>query len=98
MEQVFEVARWTTGGVFMAFGILCAIGNWGILISLVLTKREGGVSFIPVIGGICITVGALVLPLSGLWRWAWIGLLVDFGCVPLFAWAALAEVYQKHKR
>ena len=88
--------RWIAGGGLIAFGALCALGNFLILVSLPFRKeKEGGVSFIPIIGGVLLTLGLLIIPFSGSARWCWVGLLIDFGCVPLFAWASVDSLFRK---
>jgi hypothetical protein len=70
---------------------LAAIGNSvGALLVLRRKRAEGtagGVSMVPVIGGVAGALAFVVAPIPGLARWAWLPLVLDVGCAPLLAFA-----------
>ena len=83
----------------LGFGGFCALGNLLIVATLPFRKnQEGRVSFIPIIGGILLCLGLIVIPIDGTANWCWAGLLVDFGCIPLFAWAGIDSLYRRRSK
>jgi hypothetical protein len=89
-----RVARTITAVVLVAVFALVAIGNsLGTLIALRRKRAErapGGVSMVPVIGGVAGALACLVAPVVGLARWAWLPLVLDVGCAPLLALTVVA--------
>jgi len=79
--------------------VLVALGNSvGMLLALRRRRAEGsegGVSFVPFVGGVAGALACLVTPVAGLARWAWLPLLVDFGSVPLLVITAVAMVRRR---
>jgi hypothetical protein len=68
------------GGGFIAFNA------WIFWQSVVLKGNAPAVA--PIFGGILAAAGIAFLPIAGIWKWAWIALLVDWGGLPTFlvAW------------
>jgi hypothetical protein len=91
MTETIEIIRWILGGGAVAFGAFVSIGNWITLIGAIVTKSS--TSFIPLIGGVLAAIGVLILPIDGIWRWAWVPLFTDFGTVPLWTWAGIASLF-----
>ena len=93
------IIRWIIGVGMLGFGGFCALANSLIFVTLPFRKdQEGGVSFIPIVGGVLLCLGLLIIPISGTAEWCWAGLLVDFGCVPLFAWAGLDSLFRRRSK
>ncbi len=65
--------------LFFLGGILSIINGWNFLKEL-MGKRVP--STIPFIGGIFLFIGAMSYPETPVRYFAWVGLLVDFGCLP----------------
>ena len=63
--------------VFLWVGSLNAIVFWK---GVVLRHRTS--SAIPLLAGVCGTVALLIVPLTGVRRWGWIPLLLDWGSLP----------------
>ena len=68
------------GGVMMAFN---AMIFWTKMI-----RKGDGPAVAPIFGGILAGVGIAILPVDGIWKWAWIPLLLDWGGLPMLlaAW------------
>ena len=70
------------GGVFIAFN---AMIFWATVI------RKGQASSVaPIFGGIFAAMGIALLPVDGIWKWAWIPLVIDWGGIPIFLHAWLS--------
>ena len=93
MSEAIDILRWIFGGAAVALGSLISLGNWVTLIGAIVTKTSS--SFVPLIGGVLVAVGLVILPIEGLWKLAWIGLLADFGTVPLWTWAGISGFFDK---
>jgi hypothetical protein len=93
MNELFEILRWLAGGGALALGGLISLGNWVTLIGIIVTK--GRSSFVPFIGGVLAAIGMLILPVADFWRWAWIPLFADFGTLPMWIWALVANRFDK---
>jgi hypothetical protein len=75
------ILRWVLsivfGSVFFWVGILNAGVFWkGVVL------RQSTPSFIPLLAGLCGMVAVLIVPLTGVNRWWWIPLLLDWGSLP----------------
>ena len=68
------------GGAFIAF-------NAFIFWQTVILKGNAP-AVAPIFGGILAAAGIALLPIAGIWKWAWIPLLIDWGGLPMFvrAW------------
>jgi len=84
------IAQWIAGSLLILFGGFIAVMNWWILIRTMRDKQ--GVSFAPLLGGILLMLGLLLLPVDGLRTWCWVGLLLDFGSLPLLFWAIVEAI------
>jgi hypothetical protein len=63
------------GGAMMAFNAM-------IFFETVVRKRQAS-SVAPIFGGILAAAGIALLPIDGVWKWAWIPLLLDWGGLPV---------------
>jgi uncharacterized membrane protein len=75
-QLVLAVTLLIIGGVMIVFN---AINFW----ATVVRKRESP-SVLPVFGGIMAAIGIAILPVEGVWKWAWIPLLLDWGGLPVY--------------
>jgi hypothetical protein len=72
--------------VFLFLGGYIAVGHGFIFVhSILKTKKQYG-SGIPLVGGISGSLGVLLLPVYGAWKFAWVPLILDFGCLPTLIW------------
>lgn len=94
-----RVARTVVAVLLFAVFVLAAIGNsLGTLMVLRRKRAEGtpgGVSMVPVIGGVAGALACAVAPIPGLARWAWLPLVLDIACVPLLGLTLIAAVRRK---
>jgi hypothetical protein len=65
---------------FLVLGALVSAINAWICFRQLLGKHSP--SIVPLIGGVSLLVGALIFPNGSLIPWAFIGILVDYGCLP----------------
>jgi hypothetical protein len=84
VSEAFDILRWAIGVAALILGCMISLGNWITLIGVIVTKRSS--SFVPFVGGVSAAIGIFVLPISGLWKWAWIPLVADFQSLPITAW------------
>ena len=70
----------SVGGAFIAFNA------WIFWETVVLKGNAPAVA--PIFGGVLAAAGMVILPVPGIWKWAWIPLLIDWGGLPMFvrAW------------
>ncbi len=72
------------GGVFIAFN---AMIFWAGVIHKGHTPAVA-----PIFGGIFAAAGIAILPVEGIWKWAWIPLLLDWGGLPMFVVACYDRI------
>lgn len=70
------VSAITLLGIGTAFISYNAMIFWSEVI-----RKDHASSVIPIFGGILAGIGIALLPVAGIWKWAWIPLLVDWGGV-----------------
>ncbi|MGB0371398.1 MAG: hypothetical protein ACPGN3_08605 [Opitutales bacterium] len=71
---------WILGILFIAMGLIPTLVNGSTFLRGILEKENG--SIIPIFGGVTLSIGLLIIPVEGLKPWAWIPLVLDFGCLP----------------
>jgi|CXWL01.1.fsa_nt_gi hypothetical protein len=75
------IARWMVGAALMLLGSIPIVGNWWFIASYVARGERRSV--IPLVGGLLVSFGLLVLPLEGIRRFWWLPLLCDYGTIAL---------------
>lgn len=95
VSEAFDILRWAIGVAALILGGMISLGNWITLIGVIVTKRSS--SFVPFVGGDLAAIGIFVLPISGLWKWAWIPLVADFQSLPITA-STCAMLFLKKTR
>jgi hypothetical protein len=63
----------------LAGGLIALINGW-LFVNQLIGRR--GSSVAPVVGGLFLLSGGLLYPDPEVRKWAWVGLLIDYGCVP----------------
>lgn len=76
--------RWIIGIAFLLFGSYMTAMNWALFINNHILKRKWA-SAVPLVGGLASSIGLACLPISGIWRYAWIPFFIDWGSVPVIA-------------
>jgi hypothetical protein len=69
--------------LFMLVGVLgvfIVIANWAIVYDTYVRKRPR--SWVPLLGGLCVAVGATALPVRDVQGYLWIPFVADYGCLP----------------
>ena len=79
-QLVFAIALMILGGGMMAF-------NATIFWSTVVSKGDAP-AVAPIFGGVMAAAGIAILPVSAIWHWAWLPLVLDWGGAPgyLYHW------------
>jgi hypothetical protein len=85
---MIDFLRWTIFAVLGTIGGLMMIGNWSIIVGLLLKrlpqKPSEGISFIP-LGGLIAAIGCVVCPVSRVQSFAWLPVVIDPGTVIMLA-------------
>lgn len=61
--------------------LLCGVGQIGSIIRVF--RRGESISVIPFIGGVSGALAVLILPITGIRRWFWLPLFLDWGAFAL---------------
>ena len=88
------------GAIFLlAFGGLVTFANWRCF-WLSHVRRVHSPSWTPLMGGVLMAIGVLLLPFRRLHPWAWVPLLLDWGSVPglIETVAFYSWLYWKNKK
>jgi hypothetical protein len=75
------------------FGGGCIVGNYATVIAWYVRHKYG--SLVPLMGGMTVAFALWFCPLPGIRLWAWIPLVVDLGCLYLFASCLYHFVFKK---
>lgn len=81
LQYIFSIALLTLGG-------LLAVVNARVLVIQLQGKHSSSAA--PFIGGIFLFIGGLIYPDGLLRSWAWIGLFLDYGCIPYLTMASIS--------
>jgi hypothetical protein len=74
---------WLASAILGLFGGLAIVGNYWIAVRWYAWRKHS--SMIPLIGGVLFAAAMFICPIQGVRRYAWIPLVADLGCAPLFA-------------
>ncbi|MHC4404098.1 MAG: hypothetical protein ACYTG0_30960 [Planctomycetota bacterium] len=82
------ILQYTASIAFLVLGGLVAVINAWIFIGQVRGKQVPSV--LPLIGGTILFLGALQFPGGTMRPWAWIGMFIDYGCLPYVVMALIS--------
>ncbi len=88
------IVLWIASGLLGLLGALITLLNGGVFVQGAILRQDTP-SWVPLLGGLALTVALLLCPLPGTGRWWWLPLLLDYGCVPGFAHTAW--YYWRHR-
>lgn len=74
--------QWTTAVTLIVAGAVFILFNAVIFVQTVVRDKEAP-SAAPIVGGVFAAAGIALLPIAGIWKWAWVPLLIDWGGLPL---------------
>ena len=74
--------RWIVAIAFLLISLSIVVGNWGIFVNNYILRKQWS-SAIPFLGGIVGAVGVALLPIAGIWKFAWLPLVLDWGSIPV---------------
>jgi len=83
------ITLWIIGLIIGLCGFYIMVMNWLVFINNAILRKQW-TSAIPVIGSILVGISMVLLPIEGLWKWAWIGLVADWGSLPIVIWSIVA--------
>ena len=83
----------TIAVVLLLIGALCAVENWRAWFYNTFRRKSGAphARYYPLLGCIIIFYGLSLILRTGYELWAFLALVLDFGCIPL----AIAKLWQK---
>lgn len=77
-----SIMLWTISSLLIALSIYLVVMNGMVFLNNYVFKKQW-VSAIPIIGGISGAVGLALVPIHDIWRFAFIPLIIDWGCLPV---------------
>ena len=83
-----NILRYILTAVLGTLSIWTICLNWKCFWFTYIKKEKAG-SWIPVVPGALLMVAFILYPNAAVNRLAWIGLFIDWGCIPGFAFALL---------
>lgn len=97
MEIVLQIAGI---GLILVGGLIALFNAW-LFVNQLTGRRVSSIA--PFLGGLLLFSGALIYPDSVVRKWAWLGLVVDYGCAPylllcLFSLWAESKRFSAEKR
>jgi hypothetical protein len=75
-QLIFAVALLIAGGALIAYNAM--------VFYLSVIRNEHAPSVAPIFGGVIAAAGIALLPVEGIWIWAWIPLVIDWGGFRIF--------------
>ena len=76
MELVLQIVAI---GFILVGGLIALVNGW-LVVSQLAGRRSS--SIVPFVGGLFLLCGGLIYPDPAVRKWAWLGLFIDYGCVP----------------
>lgn len=73
-------------------GFILSVINW--LVSILRIVKKRGPSGVPLVGGILMIVGVLIMPDKPLLKCIWVVPIVDFSWLPLFVYGVLSGKFK----
>jgi hypothetical protein len=77
---LIEYVQWAASATLLLLGAWVCIANWHAAY-LAFVVKQYVPSWIPILGGLLLALGALLCPFPDVRRWFWLAFLIDFGCV-----------------
>lgn len=81
-------------GLILVGGLIALLNGW-LFVNQLIGRR--GSSVAPVVGGVLLLCGGLIYPDPAVRKWAWLGLLIDYGCIPYILLASFSVWTQSRK-
>lgn len=81
-------------GLILVGGLIALLNGW-LFVNQLIGRR--GASVAPVVGGLFLLSGGLLYPDPDVRRWAWLGLFIDYGCVPYILLASYSVWTESRK-
>ena len=74
------ILQWLCGVGCLVVGVFLTTMNWLTVYAWLAHRKHS--SWIPVLGGMLIAAGIALIPVSKVRPYCWLGLLIDWGCLP----------------
>jgi len=95
---MLKVFLYLASSLCFLFGVFVAVANWVCLYTRIYTDKNAP-STIPLLGGIFMFIGFYFFPSNPVTGWAWLALLLDYGCIPMLVHFCLVmlihEIFSK---
>ena len=85
------ILRWILCGALVSAFLIFSLFNAWVVCREVVLKREIGLTFAPLMGGLTGLVALFVCPLEGALTFFWVPLIVDLGTVPYLLYCMLTS-------
>ncbi len=82
------------GLILVGVGGFIGLLNWPL--SIRRTLMRCGPSSIPLVGMVLMVLGVLLMPEKPLIKLIWLAPVIDFSCLPLFAYVLIAKKFSKN--
>lgn len=89
------MSDWILSLIPLLIGAYLVVMNWIIAYQGIFRQKHA--SSVPILGGLMLAVGLATLPTETPFRFWWLPFLIDWGCVPMFVYAAWAHATGKFK-
>lgn len=81
-------------GLILVGGLIALLNGW-LFVNQLIGRR--GSSVAPVVGGVLLLCGGLIYPDPAVRKWAWLGLFIDYGCIPYILLASFSVWSESRK-
>lgn len=81
-------------GLILVGGLIALLNGW-LFVNQLIGRR--GSSVAPVVGGVLLLCGGLIYPDPAVRKWAWLGLFIDYGCIPYILLASYSMWSESRK-
>ncbi len=75
-----DIVRYIAGGLIALFGAYIIVGTYITLFTKIFTKKEGGMSLVPLIAPLAFVGGVAITPLP-FSHWLWLAFFVDLNTI-----------------
>lgn len=98
MSVVLTIARWMGLIFFTTLFAWASIFNWSVFLRASILRRPHVPSVAPNAGGLAGFIAAILCPIDGISRFAWVPLLADYGTLPWLVSLPFALMWDRHGR
>lgn len=93
---IMNVVFWILSSALLLFAGYAIVMNWAVFTNNYILKKKWS-SAVPLVGGATGAIGLICLPLEGLWKFAWIPLVLDWGSIPVIVVSLICYIERRRK-